>query len=181
MTDSNPFLGAGDASSHENGINFAIASALSQVSVAIPVKIMSVSGGGVGPPGAVSVQPLIQMVDGIGQTPTPHGVINNIPFTRGQGSGNVIINDPVVGDVGLMVVAHRDISSLKSNNGAISSPGSRRTHDLADGIYIGSLVMQTTPTNYINMNGGNISIVSAGTVTVTAPNIKINGTVDINS
>ena len=184
----NPFMGSAESGSPENGVNFLIRQALGRISTAMPVKIVKVTGGGVGPPGTVDVQPLIKMVDGVGGNPTSHAVIKGIPFTRGQGSGNVIINDPVVGDIGLMVIPHRDISSFKANNGAESAPGSRRRFDMADGIYMGSMSMQTTPTNYINLNGGKIAInspgdiqvTSAATVTVNATNVKINGSVDIN-
>ena len=123
---SNPYKGISDASSHENALNFALSSLLSRVSIVVPVKIMAVKGGGVGPAGTVDVQPMIKMVDGVGKNPTSHGKVSGIPWIRGQGSGNVIINDPVVGDVGLMVCAHRDISSFKANGGSESVPGSRR-------------------------------------------------------
>jgi hypothetical protein len=80
--------------------------------------------------------PTVNQTDGQGNM-TPHGVIYGIPCPRCQSGANVIINDPNVGDYGILLVADRDISSVKKNAGAQSNPGSYRRHDLADDLMRG--------------------------------------------
>ena len=199
MTDTyNPYLGAADDSSPENSVAFLIRQALGRVNTMVPVKVVKVYGGGVAPPGTVDVMPLVNQTDGVG-TKLEHGTIFSIPWSRSQGADNVVINDPVVGDVGTLVVSHRDISSLKANKGEQSNPGSRRRFDLADGVYHGSGAMlnQATPTNYVNMNGnmiigvspkkisftvgGSSIVMDSSSITITSATVKINGSpVDIN-
>jgi len=58
-------------------------------------------------PPIVSVQPLVNQVDGQGN-PTQHGIINGVPVFRLQGGANAIIADPVAGDIGLLATASRD-------------------------------------------------------------------------
>jgi hypothetical protein len=67
----------------------------------------------VGLTGTLSVQPLTDMQDGIGNR-TPHGEVHGIPFSRVQGGANAIIADPQEGDIGLMVIEDRDISAVKT-------------------------------------------------------------------
>jgi hypothetical protein len=185
-------LNPGDNVNQLNSTNFQIQRILARTRTMIPVQIMSVgaSGGAAGPyagasgtagSGVVSVQPLVSMLDGNNQS-VNHGTIYNIPYTRIYGGTNAVIIDPAVGDVGLMVVADRDISSVKQNRG-ISNPASGRKSDLSDGIYIGGIFNQT-PQQFVqftstgitisDMNGNVITMGSNG-ITITTTNLFVSG------
>lgn len=127
----------------------------------IPVKIIAVHGGGVGPAPTVDVQPLVTQQDGQGNQ-TPHGIIYGIPTTRNQGGGNAIINDPKVGDIGYAHVADRDISALKANAGKQSQPGSFRTHSLSDMVYQGAFLNPANPTQYIQWTDNGFKVMTSG-------------------
>lgn len=149
--------GTFDDSSDYNVRDFHIRQRLGEVRTLVPVKIIAVHGGGVGPAPTVDVQPLINQIDGQGNQ-TPHGIIYGIPVSRSQGGGNTIINDPKVNDLGHISVGDRDMSSLKANKGVQSNPGSYRTHDLADGVYHGNLFNQATPDQYIHFRDDGITL-----------------------
>lgn len=120
-------------------------------------KVVSVTGGGVGASPVVSVQPLANMLNGQGQ-PTPHGVLYGLPAVRWQGGASAIIMDPTPGDIGLVLFADRDMSSVKATK-AQANPGSRRRFDMADGVYLGG-ILNTAPTQYIQMTPAGINIVA---------------------
>lgn len=149
------------ANSKHNHHAFHIDHKLDQTRTVIPVKVIAVHGGGVGPAPTIDVQPLVNQTDGQGNQ-TPHGIIYGIPTTRNQGGGNAVINDPKVGDVGHMHVADRDISSLKANAGAASNPGSQRTHDMADGIYVGAILNPANPDQYVQFTETGYKVVTKG-------------------
>ena len=152
--------GTSDASTEFAVLAFIVRQALGKVRTGVVVKVLAVHGGGVGVAPTVDVQPVVNQIDGIG-TATAHGKIFNVPVARIQGGTNAIIIDPQVNDIGLMVVSDRDISAAKANNGAVSNPGSYRRHNLADGSYIGALLMPGTPNQYIIINTAGIKIVDS--------------------
>lgn len=149
--------GTTDATSGHNVRQFQIKQALARVRTMVPVKVLAVHGGGLGPPPTVDVQPMVNMTDGLGNA-TPHGTIYNIPVARNQGGSNAIICDPKVNDVGTLVVADRDISSLKANKGAQSNPGSFRRFDLADGVYHASILSQATPNQVFQFTDDGVTV-----------------------
>lgn len=164
-----------------NSAAFQIEQALRQMRTSIPVKIVAVYGGGTNGIPTVDVVPLINQVDGVGNR-TPHGTIFNIPCVRNHGGGNAIINDPAVGDIGHMIVSDRDISAMKSTGGQ-ASPGSRRIHSLADGVYHGAMVggasqaVQFTDTGVkIFDKNGNIIEMANGAITITG-NLRVTGSI----
>jgi hypothetical protein len=135
---------------------FQIDQAFAHIRTIVQVKVISVTGGGVGVPPTVSVQPLVKVVDGQNNS-TSHGTINNIQVSRvGCGNGSVIA-DPVEGDVGWLAVCDRDSSVVATTSGKESQPGSRRMFDLADGIYIGTL-FGSEPTQYVQFTKTGINI-----------------------
>lgn len=150
-----------------NALAFLIQQLIGKVGTMTPVQVVGTTSSGlVAPPGTVNIVPQINQIDG-GGNPTAHGTIFSIPVWRQQGGSSAIILDPVVGDLGMAFVAMRDISVFKST-GKRSNPGSFRRYDLADSIYIGS-ILGATPTSYIRFDAdGNISIVTSGDVTVMA-------------
>ena len=146
-----------DPTSEYNVIQFIIQQTLLRTRTIVPVKVTSVvNAGGVVPVGFVSVQPLVNLVDGNGNS-TPHGTISNVPYMRLQGGTNAIILDPVVGDNGFMAIADRDISAVKSSL-QLANPGSGRTFNLADGIYLGG-ILNGTPKQYLGFTATGITLV----------------------
>jgi hypothetical protein len=112
-----------------------------------------------------------------------------LPYLRVQGGANAIIIDPQPGDIGIAVFASRDITNVKSTK-AQANPGSFRTHDFSDGMYIGGL-LNGVPTQYIKFSDTGIEIVSpnnlrmtvgsasveimeSGEVSITAPTLTAN-------
>lgn len=134
------------------------------------VKIVAVTNsGGVSPVGFVDVQPLVNQVDGNGNA-TPHGVLHHLPYFRLQGGADAVILDPKAGDIGFAVFACRDISSVKATR-AQANPGSNRSFDMADGVYIGG-ILNGTPAQYLQFTAEGINVVSPSKVTITAPQVE---------
>ena len=139
---------------------------------------MKVHGGGVGKPPTVDVQVMIKQMDGVGNA-SSHSMVYGIPVTRNQGGANVVINDPIVGDTGHLVVSDRDISSFKDNDGGESNPGSVRRHDLADGVYHAAVSMPITPKQFVHFKDGvgiNIYDCNGNKIEMTSAGVTINGT-----
>lgn len=159
-----------------NASAFLIKQVLAGHAFAALVQVQSVTGGGVGPIGAVSVQPMVNQVDGY-QHQVPHGTIFDLAYIRLQGGTNAVVIDPVVGDIGLAIFCDRDISNVKVTQ-KVSPPGSSRRNNWSDGIYIGGL-LNGTPTSYVAFVNGGISLVTSGNFTVSARNISIDAAGDI--
>lgn len=173
-----------DVGDEFSNIIYVIRQMLAQARSGVLVRIKSVtSSGGLAPAGYVDAQPLINQVDGLGNA-IPHGTIHNLLYLRMQGGTNAVIMDPQVGDIGLAVICDRDISSPKqvnfnSANDKLTTfnPGSRRIHDLADGLYIGG-VLNGTPSTYIQFDGaGNINLVapSSNKINLSAGEVILHG------
>lgn len=163
-----------DVSAHD----FLVRQILSTVATSSLVRVVAVStSGGLSPIGTVDVSPLVNMIDGLGQG-TAHGTIHGIPYTRLTGGTSAVIIDPVVGDVGVCIFADRDISSAMKT-GDRANPGSRRQHDMADGIYLFSC-RASAPTQYIRFSPDSIEIVSPTLIHLRAPQVTIEGTVIVS-
>jgi hypothetical protein len=146
-----------------------------KVHTATLVRVEAVYGGGLSGIGTLDFTPLVNLMDGVGNT-GPHGVIHGLPFSRVQGGTNAVICDPVKGDIGLAVFAERDISAVKANNGAQSNPGSRRRFSYSDGIYLFS-VIGSGPTQYVEFtdNGINVTDKNGNAIVTDSSGITING------
>jgi hypothetical protein len=141
------------------------------------VKVVAVTNnGGVAAIGRVDVVPLVNQVDGAGN-PTPHATIHDLPYFRVQGGTNAVILDPLVGDIGFAVFCSRDISTVKRTK-APANPESNRRFNWADGIYVGS-ILGVNPTQYVQFNTTGITVSSPTKITLTAPQIAINGTTTV--
>lgn len=163
---------AAEGGDEYGAVMFVIQQALARLSTSTLVRVMAVTNaGGVAPVGFVDVQPLVNQLDGAGNA-IPHGVLHNLPYFRLQGGTDAIILDPKVGDLGIAVFASRDISAVKASK-AQANPGSWRSHDMADGLYVGGL-LNGTPVQYVQFTAGGINVVSPAKVTITAPNIEMN-------
>jgi hypothetical protein len=188
MTDAGSFgygqFDPSDAASDWSVHEFQVAQILSRVRTMQIVRVLSITGGGIAAPPIVSVQVLVNQIDGKGNA-TEHGPINNVPVFRLQGANGSVVCDPAVNDVGWMAVADRDISAVKSTAGKRSNPGSRRRFDLADGVYMGGL-FGGAPTQYVSMTAtgiklsdrsGNAIEMKAGSIDVTTLAFRVNGAV----
>ena len=151
----NPLALPSDFDSEQNGLNFAIQQAMLKLQTALPVRVMAVRNAGLAPVGQVDIQVLVDMVDGQGNT-VQHGTISNVPYFRLQGGTNAVIVDPSPGDIGMACFCSRDISAVKSVKDA-APPGSWRSHDFSDALYLGGF-LNGTPTSYVQITEGGILV-----------------------
>lgn len=175
--------GLNDDTSDFNKVAFQAKQLIALISTATLVEIVScTNAGGVAPFGYVDVQPLVNLIDGMGNS-SPHREVHTLPYFRLQGGANAVIIDPAPGDIGIAVFADRDISSVKSTQ-AQANPGSRRRFSMADGIYIGGVLngvpkqyVQFTATgiNIVDMNG-NVIAMKPGSIAITG-NLTVTGNV----
>ena len=177
----NGYLGRAGPTSNGSDYNantFLVWSILARVRTMQPCKVLAVTNdGGVAPVGFVTLQPLVNQLDGYSNA-TPHGLIYNVPYFRLQGGANAIILDPQVGDIGFAGFADRDISSVKANK-AQANPGSKRMFSMADAVYFGG-ILNGTPTQYVQFSSAGISIVTPGDVHIQAAG-NINATAQGNA
>ena len=129
-----------DGSSDLNAIAAIARQLIAQLDVMKLVKVIAVHPGTGSPPGpgTVDVQPLVSQIDANGYA-VPHGTVFGIACWRFQNGPWAIISDPAVNDVGYVVCADRDSSSVPSKLGQTVTPGSRRRYNIADGIYVGGV------------------------------------------
>lgn len=131
---------------------FMVEQILGRVRTAMLVKVKTVTGGGNAAVGMVDVQPLVKMMDGVGNS-FSHGVVNNLPYFRLQGGKNAVIIDPKAGDIGVAVFADRDISGVKRAKKE-APPGSFRRFDHADGLFFPCFLGEK-PDNRVEFAEGN--------------------------
>lgn len=146
-----------DSNSDGAGINAAIRSHISELGTNTLVQVKAVYAGS-GITGTVDVQPMVHMQTTGGDT-IPHGTIYGVPYLRVQGGANALIIDPVVGDIGYIIISGRDQTNAIANR-APSDPGSFRSHNMADCVYIGAY-LGNDPTNYIRVSGGSVTLNSS--------------------
>lgn len=164
--------------SQYNQIYFAITQAIAKVQTVTLVQIQAVTNAGeVEPVGFVDILPLVNQVDGNGN-PTPHVTIYGVPYVRIQGGANAVILDPQVGDIGIALFTSRDISKVKSTK-AQANPGSGRMYDFADGLYLGG-VLNGVPQQFVRFSSEGIELNSPTKITLTAPEVDINGQVQVS-
>lgn len=166
----NPFSDA----SEFNTLDFIIARATDEMQTVSIGQVIAVNTGAQ----TVDVQILVNLVTG-SNTPVEHEVIAGRPYYRMQGGGNAIICDPVVGDIGVVVFASRDITGVVAAKGA-ANPSSNRRFSWSDGVYFGG-ILNGAPTQYMQFlaGGGGINIVSPGTVAIQAPATTASGTLNV--
>jgi hypothetical protein len=174
---------AGSDKSEYNAISFLIEQAMLKMQTVTLVKVIAVHSNGVGITGTVDVQPMVnQMQAGPNgtQTAIAHGTIYGVPFFRLQGGLSAFICDPVDGDIGLCGFAARDISSVKQTR-AVANPGSQRTYDWADGLYVGGFI-NGVPTQYIQAlaSAGGWKIVTPGDITLESPLTEVTGDLKVD-
>ena len=169
------FQAQGSSENKFNASTFLVQSILARIATSTLVQVKSVTNdGGVSPVGFVDILPLVNQVDGEGAA-TALAIIYRCPYMRMQGGSNAVILDPKVGDIGVAVFASRDISSVAQNK-AQSNPGSARTFDMADGLYLGGM-LNGVPTQYVQFNEAGITLHSPGVVKIEAASIVLDGPV----
>lgn len=158
-----------------NALDFMIENAIKQkVNVAIPVRVDSCTAPGPdGAAGYVSATPLIAQRDADGKT-LEQVSVPQMPFFRLSCGTAAIVADPQPGDVGVAVFAQSDISGLQAGKSETVAPGSFRSFDMSDGIYLGGILGQA-PTTYIHLDpeNGEIHIKSPQKVTVETKAVEV--------
>lgn len=117
----------------------------------------------------LDVRPIVHAVTGRG-TPIENEVIYNVPVWRLQRGNSAVKMPPVVGDTGLIAVCDEDISVVKATR-LPAMPGSARSHNLSDAIYLGG-VLNAEPTQYVEFADSQINVVSPGKIRLQAPDIE---------
>ena len=172
------------ATSPYNSIEYAFRVLANGLCTATLVQVVAVHPGSGLLQGTVDVQLLINQQDALGNT-TPHGILYGLPYSRVQAGASALIIDPVVKDIGVAVFSSRDISSVIANTSKLAAgsvktvnPGSARTYDYSDGLYLFTALSATQPTDYIKISpSGGLTVADRfGNGIVTASNgITING------
>ncbi|EAA0893022.1 oxidoreductase [Salmonella enterica] len=114
----------------------------------------------------IDARPMVMAVAADG-SPVRHEVIYNLPVWRLQGGGNAVIMPPQVGDIGFLAICDRDISTVKAMR-QDAMPGSKRTHNYADAIWLGGL-LNGAPVQFVAFDDNRIRVVSPWKVEITAP------------
>lgn len=145
------------------------------INTALPVRVDSVDGGEIGAVGYVSVTPLITQKDGDGNSIQPQQ-IPRIPYARVQGGSAALIVDPQPGDIGIAIFAQQDISSLTTGVSTPVTPGSFRSFDVSDGMYIGG-ILNKEPQVYLELkNDGTAKIYAPTSITIESESVTVNAT-----
>lgn len=155
---------------------------LARVRTVMWCRVLSVTPGAAGACPTVSVQPLVGMSDGMGNT-FPHGTISNVPALRVQAGDAAIVIDPVVGDFGFMLVCDRDSTGAVANL-APSQASTGRMHNMQDSVYLPGW-SKTAPVRYLKFGAdgsvswadalGNSMQSGAGFVNFITPVLQVNG------
>jgi hypothetical protein len=187
MTDTYSYQGAqnqGSGVTDTNSYSFLIDQKLADIRTATLVKIVkapydkdgnTITPGSPVAVGYVDVLPLVNQLDGDGNA-TKHETVFRLSYYRYQGGPFAIIADPKVDDIGKMVIADRDTSSVRATNGQ-ANPGSRRKFDMADGTFFGN-PQGGVPTHYIAYDGNNINIVvPSGKKIVITGDVTVTGSI----
>ena len=119
----------------------------------------------------LTVKPMVEGFTGSGER-IPKSEIYGVPVWRLQRGASAVIMPPVVDDIGLIAICDRDISSVKSTRES-ALPGSNRTHNYADAIYLGG-VLNADPSQYVKFSNDGIDIVSPLLLSIEAPSIEAN-------
>jgi hypothetical protein len=134
------------------------------------VQVMKVSGEA--PNLVVDVLPLVTQRDHTGAM-INNSQIYNVPLFRLQGGTSAVIMDPVVGDIGSILVCDKDNSGARANRKP-SLPGTNRSHSKSDALYLGGF-LNGQPTEWVRFTGTGINIKSPGTVDINGLKILPDG------
>ena len=167
-------LSPDDTDSDLNATIFVCRQLIARIDTMKLVQVQAVHPGSGSPPaaGTVDVLPLVSQIDGNGY-PVKHGTAFGLPYFRLQGGPWAVICDPAVNDIGYVVCADRD-SSLVVKNGSQQNPGSRRRHNIADGVYVGG-ILNAVPSATVWLKGdGTLDIVDKNNNSIQTTSSGIN-------
>ena len=121
---------------------------LAEHRTAVPVKIVKVYPGKDGAAPTADVQVMVDQVDGLSSSPTPHATVYGVTVGRVHSGSGAIVSDPVVGDLYHMAVHDRDLSKFKGSGGQQSAPDSKRRGSLSDG-HLTHAILSGKPTQAV--------------------------------
>jgi len=119
----------------------------------------------------VAVKPMVEGFAGNGDL-IPNSVIYGVPVWRLQRGASAVIMPPVAGDIGMLAICDRDITSVKKTKKE-ALPNSNRTHNYSDAIYLGGL-LNAEPSQYVKFANDGIDIVSPLVVQVNGNTVIVN-------
>lgn len=153
--------------SEYNSLSFIIKKAIQEkVNTCLPVKVVAVSAD------YVDVLPLVTQISGKGEAVEPT-TVHHIPYMRYHGGICAVKLEPVVGDIGLLVVCDKDTGGVKKGMENPAKPASYRGSNLANGFYVGGF-LNKEPSTFIELKQDK-------TIVITAPNgLIINNDVTVN-
>ena len=123
----------------------------------------------------VVVTPLVPQIDGAGDILSPQPIYD-VPYSRVQGGVAALIIDPVPGDIGIALFTQRDITTVKQTRES-GQPGSLRTFDQADALYVG-WVLNQVPTVFLELTqDGKAKLVAPGGYVIDSPTTHFTGEV----
>ncbi|WP_338561908.1 Gp138 family membrane-puncturing spike protein [Erwinia sp. E_sp_B04_7] len=156
-----------DTSTEANAQQFMMQQMLMSNAFITLAVVTKVSDGG----DLVAVKPMVEGFTGSGDR-IPKTIIYGVPVWRLQRGASAVIMPPVIGDIGLIAICDRDISGVKATKEP-SLPGSNRTHNYGDAIYLGG-VLNADPSQYVKFSNDGIEVVSPLTVSLSAPVVEVN-------
>lgn len=181
MSDDNAVKSSRDfttLNSPHNVLSYGMEKAMSyRMNTAIPVRVDEVFPGKTGPAGRVTVTPLVLLIDSYHQT-LPQSQIFEVPYSRIQGGVAAVIIDPQPGDLGWVVFCKQDISLVKTGITEPVQPGSYRTFDTADAIYLGGILNQA-PSIWLELTQEGVATLHAPTkIVLDTPLVEVTGRVE---
>jgi hypothetical protein len=123
----------------------------------------------------LDVQPLLSALDSTGKT-YKNPVIYHVPYLQLQIGSIGIKAEPVIDDIGLIVICTQDISLLKRVKNYCLS-GSKRRSSWEDAIYLMSCFLES-PSSYIELKDDKISM-QATEISLSADKVTIDAEVQI--
>ena len=159
--------------------------------------------------GYAAATPLVCPVDGYNSA-LPPTCIPKLPFFRPQAGKAAIVMDPQPGDKAVLIAMKRDSSGVAAGKNEPVQPGSFRTFDQSDGYLINGFLGEK-PEIWLHLNpvsgdislstkaakidiscreagdidiktaGGNVSLSASTAITLTAPDICLNGNLRVSS
>ena len=159
----------------------AITQALMQTDGMLPARVVKVDRA----TGRVSVQPMIQMGDTVGNKIT-RAIVPNIPIMT-MGAGGIFASFPVqIGDLGFVFAADRDTSLFYQSQGGMDWPNTERLHQFGDGGFLPLKLFNFSIAGGVLSDGFSLQTddgstfvtLKAGEVQINAAMVKIVGDVE---
>lgn len=163
-------IGLGDVTSEANRLSAAIRSVLSEGVSATLVKIEAVSSyddGG----WSVDVHPLVMQIDGAGNA-VDHGIIHGLPVAEYRGGKSAFVIQPTVGDIGVALFCHNDISAVKRTR-STSAPNTHRRQSWSDGVYLMG-ILADVPEQYLRLDDSGAHM-KCKKFTIDCPDVELSG------